>query len=186
MIPVAILSTEVFDASEVEPQSVRFGRGGARPAHGHGHFEDLDGDGRTDRMLHFRTADSGIACGDTTVGLAAQTYSGRSLQAEDVIRTVGCASQAQVFEDVAPGHALFAYINVLVAAGVTSGCSGDPPRYCPDAVTTRGQMAVFMTRVLGVEADASGAPIFRDVRSSHPFSSSSISSPTSTPTRNAT
>ncbi len=42
-------------------------------------------------------------------------------------------------------------IEWLAAAGVTAGCN--PPgndRYCPDAVVTRGQMAAFLVRQLGL------------------------------------
>ena len=36
-------------------------------------------------------------------------------------------------------------INAIAKAGITTGCSQDPPAYCPDAEVTRGQMAVFLT-----------------------------------------
>ena len=68
--------------------------------------------------------------------------------------------------DVADGHGVgfsdiagsFArgYINALAAAGITVGCSSDPLRYCPQRSVTRGQMAVFLARALGlVELPAS-------------------------------
>jgi hypothetical protein len=37
-------------------------------------------------------------------------------------------------------------INALAAAGVTMGCA--PDRYCPDRRISRGEMAIFLTRVL--------------------------------------
>ena len=43
-------------------------------------------------------------------------------------------------------------INAIAEAGVTKGCN--PPandRYCPDSSVTRGQMASFFTRALGLE-----------------------------------
>ncbi len=44
-----------------------------------------------------------------------------------------------------------ANIEVIAAAGITNGC--DPPandRYCPSKTVTRAEMAVFLTRALGV------------------------------------
>ena len=39
-------------------------------------------------------------------------------------------------------------IDSLAAAGVTAGCATDPPRYCPHASVTRGQMATYLHRAL--------------------------------------
>jgi hypothetical protein len=41
-----------------------------------------------------------------------------------------------------------ASINRLAAAGITGGCA--PNRFCPKAQVTRGQMASFLTRALGL------------------------------------
>ncbi len=35
----------------------------------------------------------------------------------------------------------------LFAAGVTTGCSADPPAYCPTLPVLREQMAAFLNRV---------------------------------------
>lgn len=42
------------------------------------------------------------------------------------------------------------YVERLAEIGVTKGCSTDPPRYCPDQPVTRGQMATFLARALGL------------------------------------
>jgi hypothetical protein len=50
------------------------------------------------------------------------------------------------------GSVFEADIEALAGAGVTTGC--DPPgndRYCPDDPVTRGQMAAFLQRALGLE-----------------------------------
>jgi endo-1,4-beta-D-glucanase Y len=53
-----------------------------------------------------------------------------------------------LFVDVPQGHWAVAWINELYTEGVTGGCGTDPLRYCPDAVVTRAQMAVFLVRVI--------------------------------------
>jgi hypothetical protein len=57
---------------------------------------------------------------------------------------------AATFDDVPTSHPFFQFIQALVAAGITSGCSTAPPLYCPDDAITRGQMAVFLSRALGL------------------------------------
>lgn len=56
----------------------------------------------------------------------------------------------QTFNDVPPSHPFFQFIQALAAAGITGGCSAAPPLYCPDDPLTRGQMAVFISRALGL------------------------------------
>lgn len=90
VIPVAILTTETFDATTVDPLSVAFGPNGAIETHGQGHIEDADGDGDLDLVLHFNTQDTGIQCGDTTASLTGETLSGQTINGSDSINTVGC------------------------------------------------------------------------------------------------
>jgi uncharacterized delta-60 repeat protein len=90
MIPVAILTTETFDATTVAPLSVRSGPDGATEAHGTGHLEDVNQDGEPDLMLHFRTQKTGIQCGDTSASLTGKTVDGEPIQGSDTITTVGC------------------------------------------------------------------------------------------------
>lgn len=43
------------------------------------------------------------------------------------------------------------YIEKVATSGITLGCtSGPDPKFCPDDVVTRGQMAAFLTRALGL------------------------------------
>ncbi len=90
VIPVAILSDALFDATQVDPLSVRFGPGEATEVHGRGHLEDVNGDGRLDLVLHFATKESGITCGQTSVTLTGSTEGGQSIQSSEDITTVGC------------------------------------------------------------------------------------------------
>jgi hypothetical protein len=88
VIPVAILTTEDFDAATVDVDSVRFGPAEAEKRHKQAHVEDVDGDGDLDLLLHFRTQDTGIALGDTEACVTGQTYDGVPIEGCDSVRTV--------------------------------------------------------------------------------------------------
>jgi hypothetical protein len=88
VIPVAILSTKDFDATKVDPLSVKFGPAGATEVHKKGHIEDVDKDGDLDMVLHFNTQDTGIKAGDTEVSLTGKTIDGKSIKGIDAIVTV--------------------------------------------------------------------------------------------------
>jgi hypothetical protein len=90
VISVAILTTADFDATTVDPLSVEFGPEGATEAHGKGHREDVNGDGKKDLVLHFRTQETGIACGATEGVLSGETFAGQAIVGADSIKTVGC------------------------------------------------------------------------------------------------
>lgn len=97
VLPVAILTTRTdfgdasnFDASLVDPLSVRFGAGAAIESHGRGHLEDVDGDGDLDLLLHFEIEASGILCGDALAGLSGTLFGGSQIAGIDSLRTVGC------------------------------------------------------------------------------------------------
>ena len=49
------------------------------------------------------------------------------------------------------GHHFASDIDSLAAAGISSGCSADPLRFCPNEPVTRGQMATFIARALGLD-----------------------------------
>ena len=63
-------------------------------------------------------------------------------------RQVSPAPATATFNDVPTTDGAFAFIEALVAAGVTSGCGGG--NYCPDNPVTRRQMAVFLSKALGL------------------------------------
>ena len=52
------------------------------------------------------------------------------------------------FTDVPTTHPFFQFIEALASSGITSGCG--PTTFCPDAPVTRGQLAVFLSRALGL------------------------------------
>ena len=52
LVPVAILGSDDFDATDVDVGTVTFGPGLASPVH-NGHIEDVNGDGILDFVVHF-------------------------------------------------------------------------------------------------------------------------------------
>jgi hypothetical protein len=90
VIPVAVLSEGNFDAAQVDALSVEFGPDGATEAHEQGHVEDANGDTVPDMVLHFKTQETGIECGDTEATLTGKTHSGDEIMGKDAIQTVGC------------------------------------------------------------------------------------------------
>ena len=93
VVPVAILTTSAFDATTVDAPSVCFGDAEAAAqrdcteAHGRGHVEDANADGRPDLVLHFETAETGVDPGDTTACLTGRTSAGIAIRGCDMIRT---------------------------------------------------------------------------------------------------
>ena len=84
---------------------------------------------------------------------------------------MGAFESTCVFDDVPPGHWAHDWITDLCEAGITAGCSADPPLYCPGAITSRDQMAVFL--LASLEGSAYSPPpamgLFDDVPASDPF-----------------
>ena len=76
------------------------------------------------------------------------------------------------FTDVPPGFWAEDYIYAILNAGITKGCSLDPPRYCPTNTVNRAQMAAFIVRAVEGEPSAdycdSGSP-FSDISTTHPM-----------------
>lgn len=88
VIPLAILGSEGFDVTTVDETTLSFGSGGASIAHMHAHLEDVNDDGFTDLVAHFRTQEVGVAAGDTELCLSAETTEGSFLEGCHNILTV--------------------------------------------------------------------------------------------------
>jgi len=89
-IPVANLTTDAFDATSVDPNTVRFGRNGTEASPVQSALEDVDGDGDIDMILHFNTQDTGIQRGDTSASLTGKSFGGQAIGGSDSVNTVGC------------------------------------------------------------------------------------------------
>ncbi len=92
-IVLAILSradsTDPFDPVwEIERSSIRLGSAGAVPFR----FtrKDFNLDGIADLVVRFKTSDTGIACGDTSVELRGTIINGADFVSSTAITTVGC------------------------------------------------------------------------------------------------
>lgn len=67
------------------------------------------------------------------------------------VRTISPAPASATFDDVSNSAYYFQGVEALASAGITQGCN--PPTnnlFCPNANVTRGQMAVFLARALGL------------------------------------
>jgi len=91
VIPVAILGSVDFDATQVDVTTVEFGTDGATSAH-NGHVEDVNTDGFPDFVVHFKAPDTGIVCGDTEATLIGETSGsgGGPFEGTDAVKTAGC------------------------------------------------------------------------------------------------
>lgn len=63
-------------------------------------------------------------------------------------RTVSDPPATPTFSDVPTSHPFYQFIEALAASGITAGCA--PGQFCPEAPLTRGQMAVFLAKALGL------------------------------------
>lgn len=89
--PVAVLSTETFDATTLDLDSIRFAGAPVNVKNNgtlHFSFEDVNADGLLDLVLHFNTQSLELTESDTEATLTGTTESGRCVTATDTIRIV--------------------------------------------------------------------------------------------------
>ena len=94
VIPVAILTTADFDATTADHTTVTFE--GASETHvdkksggPRRHEEDVDSDGDTDLVLHFRLGETDLTCSSTGGILIGETFDGQPIEGTDAVRMVG-------------------------------------------------------------------------------------------------
>lgn len=84
VVPVAVLTTDDFDASDVDPETVVFA--GAEPARWV--MEDVDGDGDMDMLFHFKTQDLNLDEDSTEATLTGETIDGIPIEGTDTVNIV--------------------------------------------------------------------------------------------------
>lgn len=90
MVPILIVSSPQFDATTVDPDTIRVGPEGTEASIFRSMLEDVDRDGDTDRMLLVRVRDMRIKCGNTIIKVTGKTVQGRSFEGSDAVATAGC------------------------------------------------------------------------------------------------
>ena len=84
VVPVAVLTTEDFDASTVDPSTVEFA--GASPVRWT--MEDVDDDGDLDLLFHFKTQELNLTEDRTEATLTGMTYDGQPVEGTDTVNIV--------------------------------------------------------------------------------------------------
>jgi len=85
VVPVAVLTTDDFDASAIDPETVEFA--GAKPPV-RSTLEDVDGDGDIDMLFHFKTQELVLDEDSTEATLTGETIEGVGITATDTVRIV--------------------------------------------------------------------------------------------------
>ena len=101
---------------------------------------DMDGDGSPEPVVHRLRVDM-TETGEGRLALGAVRINWR--------RQVNPAPSEASFADVPTDHPFFQYVEALYASDITAGC-GSGENFCPNAPLTRGQMAVFLSKALGL------------------------------------
>jgi hypothetical protein len=89
VVPVVIFGSEDLEVADIDLTTLAFGPDEALPAHGvGGHHGDVNADGFSDLVAHFRTEEAGIEFGDTESCLSGETLDGQFFEGCDTIQTV--------------------------------------------------------------------------------------------------
>ena len=97
--------------------------------------------------------DSSVYLGDYSLSVFVRLLGGTSaIAVKNVMltwkRQISPAPASATFADVPSNNTFYREIEALAASGVTQGCSGSS--FCPTQLVTRGQMAAFLARALGL------------------------------------
>lgn len=86
VVPVAVLTTEDFDANTIDPETVRFGPGEAEAVRWT--LEDVDGDGDLDMLFHFKTQELDLTKESTEAKLTGETIWDNPVEGTDTVNIV--------------------------------------------------------------------------------------------------
>ena len=100
-------------------------------------FQDLDGDGKS-HYTQYQVTGAIFGASGLAFGGAVITW----------LRTVSPAPASATFGDVPTNFLYFRAIEALAASGITGGCGSG--NFCPNQTVTRGEMAAFFARALGL------------------------------------
>jgi hypothetical protein len=91
MLPVAVISTAKFDATTIDPSSVRIGPPGTEAEAFKTTNSDADEDGRNDFLILVRLTDLNLKCTDTVIKLTGMTKTGIAIEGSETgIKITGC------------------------------------------------------------------------------------------------
>jgi quercetin dioxygenase-like cupin family protein len=85
-IRVAVLGSDSYDVTTIDPSSAKFGPKGA-PNVSSPFFQDVNNDGKPDLILSFVPAASGVGCSDSSVVLTGQTFGKQPFSGSETIQT---------------------------------------------------------------------------------------------------
>jgi len=162
VIPVAVLSSDTFDATRIDPATVLLAGAGVAVGGDDGRYvaaaEDVNGDGILDLVLHMETEELDPAqLAEGYAVLTGSTVDGVPFEGQDIITIVP--------GDLADDFWALDEIAACIRAGIVAGYEDDT--YRPEVSVTRDQIAVFVSRALaGGDGNVPPGPVnatFADV-----------------------
>ena len=117
-------------------------------------FVDIDADSvHSDAISAIAAAGITSGCSATPVRFCPDRPVTRAEMATFLARALDLQppEQSAGFVDIDADSVHSDAISAIAAAGITSGCSATPVRFCPDRPVTRAEMATFLARALDLQ-----------------------------------